>query len=59
MIAHVHRRKTPLVDRMLRQAHVYRENQAVADRLMDSSELERERCISILAKDLDPRPAYC
>ena len=42
---------------MLKQARVFRENQVVAERVMDSNELKRERGITILAKDLDPRPA--
>ncbi len=57
IIAHVDHGKTTLVDGMLKQARVFRENQKVAERVMDSNELERERGITILAKDLDPRPA--
>ncbi len=57
IIAHVDQGKTTLVDGMLKQAQVFRENQAVAERVMDSNDLERERGITILAKDLDPRPA--
>jgi GTP-binding protein len=51
IIAHVDHGKTTLVDYMLRQAHVFRENQQVAERVMDSNELERERGITILAKN--------
>jgi GTP-binding protein len=51
IIAHVDHGKTTLVDFMLRQAHVFRENQQVADRVMDSNDLERERGITILAKN--------
>jgi len=57
IIAHVDHGKTTLVDGMLRQARVFRENQTVAERVMDSNELERERGITILAKDLDPKLA--
>ena len=51
IIAHVDHGKTTLVDGMLHQARVFRENQAVAERVMDSNELERERGITILAKN--------
>jgi GTP-binding protein len=51
IIAHVDHGKTTLVDGMLKQARVFRENQAVAERVMDSNELERERGITILAKN--------
>ena len=51
IIAHVDHGKTTLVDEMLRQGGVYRENQAVVDRVMDSGDLERERGITILAKN--------
>jgi GTP-binding protein len=51
IIAHVDHGKTTLVDQMLKQGGVYRENQAVADRVMDSGDLERERGITILAKN--------
>ncbi len=51
IIAHVDHGKTTLVDEMLRQSGVFRENQAVVDRVMDSGELERERGITILAKN--------
>lgn len=51
IIAHVDHGKTTLVDEMLKQGHVYRENQAVMERVMDSGDLERERGITILAKN--------
>lgn len=51
IIAHVDHGKTTLVDEMLKQGGIYRENQAVADRVMDSGDLERERGITILAKN--------
>ncbi len=51
IIAHVDHGKTTLVDAMLRQGGVYRENQAVVERVMDSNDLERERGITILAKN--------
>ena len=51
IIAHVDHGKTTLVDHMLRQAHIFRENQQVAERVMDSNDLERERGITILAKN--------
>jgi GTP-binding protein len=51
IIAHVDHGKTTLVDFMLRQAHVFRENQQMTDRVMDSNDLERERGITILAKN--------
>lgn len=51
IIAHVDHGKTTLVDGMLRQAHVFRSNQQVAERILDSNELERERGITILAKN--------
>ncbi|MDR3207037.1 MAG: translational GTPase TypA [Oscillospiraceae bacterium] len=51
IIAHVDHGKTTLVDQMLRQAGVFRENQAVQERVMDSGDLERERGITILAKN--------
>ncbi len=51
IIAHVDHGKTTLVDEMLKQGGIYRENQAVVDRVMDSGELERERGITILAKN--------
>ncbi|MBQ6757189.1 MAG: translational GTPase TypA [Oscillospiraceae bacterium] len=51
IIAHVDHGKTTLVDEMLKQGGVFRDNQAVADRVMDSGDLERERGITILAKN--------
>jgi len=51
IIAHVDHGKTTLVDGLLRQARVFRENQTVIDRVMDSNDLERERGITILAKN--------
>lgn len=51
IIAHVDHGKTTLVDQMLKQGGVYRENQATTDRVMDSGDLERERGITILAKN--------
>jgi len=51
IIAHVDHGKTTLVDGLLRQAHTFRENQQVAVRVMDSNDLERERGITILAKN--------
>ena len=51
IIAHVDHGKTTLVDQMLKQGGVYRENQDTVDRVMDSNDLERERGITILAKN--------
>jgi GTP-binding protein len=51
IIAHVDHGKTTLVDFLLRQAHTFRDNQQVAERVMDSNALERERGITILAKN--------
>ncbi len=51
IIAHVDHGKTTLVDEMLRQGGIYRENQVTQDRVMDSGDLERERGITILAKN--------
>ena len=51
IIAHVDHGKTTLVDAMLRQSGTFRSNEIVADRVMDSNELERERGITILAKN--------
>jgi len=55
IIAHVDHGKTTLVDHMLRQAGTFRENQHVAERVMDSNPIERERGITILAKNLSVR----
>jgi GTP-binding protein len=51
IIAHVDHGKTTLVDTMLRQSGIFRANQAVVERVMDSNDLERERGITILAKN--------
>ena len=55
IIAHVDHGKTTLVDKMLRQSGSFRENQIVAERVMDSNPLERERGITILAKNTSIR----
>ncbi len=55
IIAHVDHGKTTLVDEMLKQSGVFRDNQAVMDRVMDSGDLERERGITILAKNTSIR----
>ena len=52
IIAHVDHGKTTLVDEMLKQSGIYRENQTITERVMDSGDLERERGITILAKNL-------
>ena len=51
IVAHVDHGKTTLVDTMLQQAHTFREGQEVRDRVMDSMDLERERGITIMAKN--------
>ena len=51
IIAHVDHGKTTLVDGLLKQAHIFRDNQQMGERIMDSNELERERGITILAKN--------
>ena len=51
IIAHVDHGKTTLVDALLRQSGAFRDNQAVAERVMDSGDIERERGITILAKN--------
>ena len=51
IIAHVDHGKTTLVDGMLKQSHIFRENQQVDERVMDSNALERERGITIMAKN--------
>lgn len=51
IVAHVDHGKTTLVDQMLKQSGTFRENQVVADRVMDNNDLERERGITILAKN--------
>src|SRR4051794_10109312 len=55
IIAHVDHGKTTLVDAMLRQSGTFRENEAVQDRVMDSMDLERERGITIMAKNTSVR----
>jgi GTP-binding protein len=55
IVAHVDHGKTTLVDHMLRQAGTFRDNEVVADRVMDSNDLERERGITILAKNTSVR----
>ncbi|HEU4412066.1 MAG TPA: translational GTPase TypA [Polyangiaceae bacterium] len=55
IVAHVDHGKTTLVDFMLRQAGAFRENEQVAERVMDSNDLERERGITILAKNTSVR----
>jgi GTP-binding protein len=52
IIAHVDHGKTTLVDRLLHATHVFRDNQAVAERVLDSNDQERERGITILAKNI-------
>lgn len=51
IIAHVDHGKTTLVDQLLKQSGTFRENQAVAERVMDSNDLEREKGITIMAKN--------
>ncbi|MBC8075221.1 MAG: translational GTPase TypA, partial [Chloroflexales bacterium] len=51
IIAHVDHGKTTLVDAMLKQSRIFRDNQATEERMMDSNALERERGITILAKN--------
>lgn len=55
IIAHVDHGKTTLVDQLLKQSGVYRDNQSVTERVMDSNDLERERGITILAKNTSVR----
>ncbi len=55
IVAHVDHGKTTLVDHMLRQAGTFRDNEVVAERVMDSNDLERERGITILAKNTSVR----
>ncbi len=55
IVAHVDHGKTTLVDAMLKQSGVFRDNEAVAERIMDSSDLEKERGITILAKNTSVR----
>ena len=51
IVAHVDHGKTTLVDQMLRQSGIFRANETVQERVMDSNDLERERGITILAKN--------
>jgi len=51
IIAHVDHGKTTLVDAMLKQSGIFRDNQVVAERVMDSMDLEKERGITIMAKN--------
>lgn len=55
IIAHVDHGKTTLVDALLKQSGIFRENQHVAERIMDSNDLEKERGITILAKNTSVR----
>jgi GTP-binding protein len=55
IIAHVDHGKTTLVDRLLQSTHVFRDNQEVAERVLDSNDQERERGITILAKNFSVR----
>jgi GTP-binding protein len=55
IVAHVDHGKTTLVDHMLRQAGTFRQNEVMVDRVMDSNDLERERGITILAKNTSVR----
>ena len=51
IIAHVDHGKTTLVDQLLKQSGIFRSNEVVAERVMDSNDIERERGITILAKN--------
>ncbi|MBQ4049237.1 MAG: GTP-binding protein, partial [Clostridia bacterium] len=55
IIAHVDHGKTTLVDKMLKESGIFRDNQKVADRVMDSGDIEKERGITILAKNTSVR----
>jgi GTP-binding protein len=55
IIAHVDHGKTTLVDALLKQSGVFRDNEAITERVMDSNDLEKERGITILAKNLSIR----
>ena len=51
IIAHVDHGKTTMVDALLKQSKVFRDNEVVAERVMDSNDIEKERGITILAKN--------
>ena len=53
IIAHVDHGKTTLIDNIMKQSGSFRENQSIDERLMDSGDLEKERGITILAKNTD------
>jgi GTP-binding protein len=55
IIAHVDHGKTTIVDRLLQSTHVFRDNQQVVDQVLDSNDQERERGITILAKNISIR----
>ena len=64
IIAHVDHGKTTLVDQLLRQSGTFRQNEKVTERVMDSNDLEKERGITILAKNCavastPPTPTVC
>ncbi|MCL2256503.1 MAG: GTP-binding protein, partial [Firmicutes bacterium] len=59
IIAHVDHGKTTLVDNMLKQGGVFRDNQTVVDRVMDNNDIERERGITILAKNTSAKYGDC
>ncbi len=59
IIAHVDHGKTTLVDAIFRQSGLFRDNQTVDDRLMDTMDLERERGITIAAKNCSGKMAEC
>ncbi|HNQ82399.1 MAG TPA: GTP-binding protein, partial [Bacteroidales bacterium] len=55
IIAHVDHGKTTLVDRILYQSHLFRDNEAMGELILDSNDLERERGITILSKNVSVR----
>ena len=59
IIAHVDHGKTTLVDALLRQSGMFRANEQVAERVMDNNDLERERGITILAKNTPSTTRTC
>ena len=59
IIAHVDHGKTTLVDRILYQAHLFRANQQVQELVLDNNDLERERGITILSKNVSVRYKDC